>query len=392
MALAAYNAYSTARDVRLATGPQGPAQRDFFIEAADRPDILTLYQGMNRAEKIATARNISHYDHPKLAKLVAILLQDFDSEARRVLTETLKTVAARQPKAVAEELKNSSSFQYLGVTAALRSLGEAAIPFVVQTLSNGDCRPRAVEFLVTSGAAAIPHVLPELQSTNKDVRLAAVETLGKLRARQAAAPIRRLFYSAERADRMPYLTALATIAAAEDEPLLAAALDDKGYPTPLRAQAALGLGRIASPTAVATLWRITRDRDRDLVEAAEAGLRLAEDRALQYGSGSPRVTAEVCAGFESPLSNRTLERLLQSTDGDVLDAAVAAARGRSALVGALLGVLNRTEPSREGHLVEAVVDSLYSTENGRSALAQSSSPIVRAFFERRKLVETFGST
>ncbi len=239
--------------------------------------------------------------------------------------------------------------------------------------------------LLRDEAAAIPHVLPELQSTNKDVRLAAVETLGKLRARQAAAPIRRLFYSAERADRMPYLTA-------EDEPLLAAALDDKGYPTPLRAQAALGLGRIASPTAVATLWRITRDRDRDLVEAAEAGLRLAEDRALQYGSGSPRVTAEVCAGFESPLSNRTLERLLQSTDGDVLDAAVAAARVRSALVGALLGVLNRTEPSREGHLVEAVVDSLYSTENGRSALAQSSSPIVRAFFERRKLVETFGST
>ncbi|MCA1946811.1 MAG: hypothetical protein LDL55_01670 [Armatimonadetes bacterium] len=390
--LAAYNAYSTARDVRLATGPEGPAQRAFFIEAAERPDILTLYQGMTRAEKLATARNIARYDHPKLAKLVAILLQDFDAEARRTLTETLRQVAARQPKAVAEELKNSSSFQYLGVSAALRSLGKTAIPYVVETLSNGDCRPRAIEFLVNSGPAAIPFVLPKLGATDKDVRLAAVETLGKLRAREAAAPIRKLFYEAQRADRMPYLTALATIAAPEDEGLLQAALDDKGYPTPLRAQAALGLGRIASPSAVRTLWRITGDRDRDLVEAAVAGLRLAEDRALQYGSGSPRVTAEVCAGFETPLSNRTVATLLDHPDPSVVDAAVTASQGRSALVEPLLRVLARTNPEREGEVVEAVVDALYSTEQGRKALSQASNPLVRAFIERRKLVETFGST
>ncbi|MFN3684598.1 MAG: HEAT repeat domain-containing protein [Fimbriimonadaceae bacterium] len=390
--LAAYNAYSTARDVRLATGPEGAAQRAFFIEAADRPDILTLYQGMTREEKLAAARNIARYDHPKLAKLVAVLLQDFDAEARKALTETLRLIAARQPKAVAEELKNSSSFQYLGVTAALRSLGEGAIPYVVETLSNGDCRPRAIEFLVNSGAAAIPLVLPKLQATDKDVRLAAVEALGKLRAREAAAPIRKLFYEAPRADRMPYLTALATIAAPEDEGLLQAALNDAAYPTPLRAQAALGLGRIASPTAVRTLWRATGDRDPELVEAAVAGLRLAEDRALLHGSGSPKVVAEVCAGFETPLSNRTLATLLAHPDRAVLDAAVVASRGREALVGPLAAVLARANPEREGELVEAVVDALYSTEPGRQALAKATNPVVRSFIERRKLIETFGST
>lgn len=390
--MAAYNAYSTARDVRLAIGPEGPAQRTFFIEAADRPDILTLFQGMTREQKLATARNIARYDHPKLAKLVAILLQDFNPDARRTLTETLQQVAARQPKAVAEELKNSSSFQYLGVTSALRSLGERALPYVAETLSNGDCRPRAVEFLVNSGPAAIPHVLPKLRSSDKDVRLAAVETLGKLRAREAADPIRKLFYEAERTDRMPFLTALATIASPEDEGLLRTALADAGYPTPLRAQAALGLGRIASPTAVATLWRTTQDGDRDLVEAAVAGLRLAEDKALQYGSGSPRVAAQVCAGFETPLSNRTLSTLLSDSDPAVLEAAVTASRGREALVEPLLSVLARMNPEREGQLVEAVVDALYSTDVGRKALGQASNPLVRAFIERRKLIESFGST
>ncbi|MCX7799884.1 MAG: hypothetical protein N2109_06025 [Fimbriimonadales bacterium] len=390
--LAAYNAYATARDVRLAVGPEGEAQRRFFIEAADRPDILTLFKGMTLEEKLATARNIARYDHPKLAKLVAILLQDFDAPARRELTETFKVVAQRQPKAVAEELKNASSFQYLGVTAALRSIGDRAIPFVVETLSNGDCRPRAIEYLTNSGPAAIPFVLRSLRSDSKDVRLAAVETLGKLRARVAAEPIRRLFLSAERADRMPYLTALATIAAPQDEALLREALDDTGYPTPLRAQAALGLGRIASPTSIRTLWDRTRDRDPDLVEAAVAGLRLAEDRALLYGSGSTRVTAEVCAGFESPLSDRTLSSLLRASDRPTLEAATEAARGRPQLAASLKSLLLRLDPLRDGDLVELAVDALYSTAPGREALAGVSDPVLRAFVERRKLIETFGST
>lgn len=359
-AMAGWNVYSLRRDIGLALGSQGPAQERFFVEAAERPDINEFYKNLTPEQRRAMARNIGRYQDAQLAKLIGKLLQDFDAPARAELAKSLAVVAKGHPDAVATELKNTSAFQLLGVTEALRSLGPDAIPVVAKQLSNADQRRNAGSFMVGIGEPAVPALLQALKDENKDTRAAAADALGKIRSRTATSALLALAESSPTADRLPYLSALASIGDPASEPMLRRAFDDLALPTPLRVQAALGLGRIASPTALDLLWR-AESNPGELGDSVRDALVLASDRALAVNVPLAR-KLPIAAGLRTPGAEAVLRAAL--ADPDLREDASDASANRPAMVGALTTLVASLDPAVNGRAIDRALTALATTEEG----------------------------
>jgi len=382
VAMAFYNAWSTKTDIRIATGPTSKEQGEFFVNAADRPDIATLYKSMTHAQKIQVAQNIGNYNHPKLAKLIGILLADFDQDARKELAKSLAKVAQKQPEAVAQELKNAGSFQNLGVTEALKSIGDKAIPYVVKQLSNGDCRPQAIAFLIENPASIQP-LIACLDDKNADVVKAAVEALGKLRAVQATTKLMAMYDVSKKEDKLLYLTALASIGDPRTEHLLTLALDDPELDSSMKQQAALGLGRIASPTSILRLWRIVPNPDVDLVDSTISALQLAGDASLNTPNTPVDIRIRVAAGIESSLANSVIAEGIANPDPAIKKIAFQSAMERPGLVRPIVNFLKSIQTGGDGELIDYAVTALMSTPQGvREAQTLKSNDLLVGFIER----------
>lgn len=382
VAMAFYNAWSTKTDIRIATGPVGKEQERFFVEAADRPDIATLFKSMTHEQKIVVARNIGHYDDPKLAKLIGILLADFDQDARKELTKSLAKLAQKQPAAVAAELKNAGSFQFLGVTEALKSIGDKAIPYVVQQLANGEARPQAIALLVENRASIKP-LIACLKDKNSDVVKAAVEALGKLRAREATEKLMAMYENSKKEDKLLYLTALASIGDPRSENLLTAALDDPDLDSSMKQQAALGLGRIATPTSIQRLWRLVPNPDVDLVDSTISALQLAGDASLETPGTPVDIRIRVAAGIPSPLADAVIATGIRNPDNKIKKLAFQSALERPALVRPIADFLSSIRVADDGELIDYAVRALMSTPQGvRAAIPLKKNDQLVGFIER----------
>ena len=379
VALALLNALATRRDLALATGPESQAQREWLVAAAERPDIAGFFKNLPHERRVAMAAAIARYDDAPLAKLSGILLADFDAEARARLVLGLKRVAAVHPEAVADGLKQKGSFQQLGVFEALRSQGERSIPGVVAMLDNGDARPAAVAYLVAAGPPAIAPLLPRLADPKPEVRLAAADALGGLRARAAVAPLLKDLESAAPADRPAYLTALAAVGDPSTAPLLAEILQDPARPLAERAAVSLGLGRIAAPATLPLLWRFAASDEPVLANAARAALAVVGPPALARPNVPSVLRLRVAATLAGPEADRTIAEALGHPETRL--AAVTAARGRLRLVPALIALLQTAKD--DGDLAAALVDALASTEPGRKALVPDrDDPSLMGFIRR----------
>jgi len=382
IAMAFYNAWSTKTDIRIATGPVSKEQDAFFVNAADRPDIATLYKSMTPAQKLVVAKNIGNYDSPKLAKLIGILLADFDQAARIELTKSLSAVAHKQPEAVAKELKNAGSFQNLGVATALKSIGDKAIPYVVKQLSNGDCRPQAIAFLVENPASIKP-LIACLDDKNADVVKAAIEALGKLRATESSEKLMAMYGTCKKEDKLLYLTALSSIGDPRTEHLLTMALDDPDLDGSMKQQAALGLGRIASPSSIVRLWRILPNPDVDLVDSTVSALQLAGDASLNTPNTPLDIRIRVAAGIESPAADAVIASGIHSMDQNVVDIALNHSLERPGLANPLASYLRSVTASSDGRLIDLAVTALMSTPQGvQAAQTLKGNQLLAGFIER----------
>lgn len=379
--LALYNLYSNNREVGLATGPLSPQQKAFFVEASERPDLMIFFKSLTTEQRASMAMNIGRYDDKELAKLIARLLETFDTRARKELTGSLAKVAKVHPKEVAEQLSVNGSFQQLAIRSALAEAGSQVFPLVAERLTNVDARPNAIAFLVTSGRGVIPSVLPMLRHKEKDVRLAAADTLGKLRAKEAVAELVDLYRKSTADEHFGYLAAIAGIGAPITEGLLASALNDPELPEPQRSQAALGLGRVASDSAIGELWRYADAENKALRESSISALQVAGDRALAIGLGSPLNRIRVAEGIQSPLADRVLLAGLESPG--LRMAASQASHDRTALVDRLTQELKALNPEEAGDLADNLIAALASTELGKQRLAALHAPLLAGMIERR---------
>lgn len=391
--LAVYNAVSLRRDVALATGPVGPAQREFLKGAADRPDIASFFKHLTPEGRLKMSKNIGQYDDVELANLCGKLLDTFDPEARVLLTASLTHVALVHPEAVAEQFKLPGSFQQVAVTTALRKAGAVALPLVDKQLAVGDARPNAVSYLVGSGPAAIAPTLPYLDVKDKDTRLAAVDAIGKLRATQAVPKLIQMYQGSKEEERLAYFTALATIGAPSTQDLMTTVLTDEAMSTPLRAQAALGLGQIGLPSALTTVWTFTASIDQTLHDSAITALQLAGDKALRIGvdlaRSGPRIVnnnvtepaqrapevevrqstvLQVAGGIHSIFADSFIEAGLQDPLTSVQAALVSGSRPE--LVSILTAHAKGANPDTQGDKIDALFRALATTVPGRTALKE----------------------
>jgi hypothetical protein len=358
--LAAFNTISARKDVSSATGPTSESQKEFFIAAADRPDIAVFFKNLTPDQRLKMAKQIGKYDDPKLPGLIVKLLSDFDTKARAELTRSLTRLAKSQPQSVADQLKERGGLQAIGVSAALDNLGDSAIPYVIKTLEVGDARPNAIEFLVRRGSVSIPSLLPLLDSNESDIRLAAADALGKLRVLEASTKLRRLYESAALADKTSYLTALSSIGDVRNEPIFTTLLQDQQEPLPNRSQSALGLGRIGNRSACATLWKFANAIESELSRAAIEGLQLAGEQSLSVAPTGHRSFFEVASKISSPKATELLNRALLK-EPDVAEYC----SNRPELVPALSAQLDRVQ---DGRVMDAIIRVLLSTPEGEAKL------------------------
>lgn len=373
--LVAFNAYSVRRDFALATGAESPAQKAFLVDAADRPDIATFFKRLTPEGRLSMAKAIGRYQHPKLPKLTAVLLADFDAAARRELSRSLDRLAPKYVTETANELSRKGSFQTLAVTSALRKVGAPALPAVAAMLANGDARPAAISFLVASGPPAIPYFRKALADKNVDVKSAAADGLGKLRAREAVPELLAAYRTVKPENRPPFLSAVAAIGDPAQESLLVGIAQDPSRSGNERAQAVLGLGRIGSPRALAVLARLADEDDLRLRDDVAVTLATLGPRALALPL-SPDARLRVAAGIDDPAADRVIMSA-PGTDG------VSVAKGRPRLVPFLTGKLAAALKRNDGALASMAVSALRTTPDGESALAKMADrPDVAALLAR----------
>ena len=377
--LATLNVFTSRRDLSLATGPRSEAQRQWLVDAADRPDIAQFFKKLPHEDRVTMAKAIGRYDDAPLAKLSGLLLADFDAEARAALTDALKRVAAAHPDAVAEQLKLKGSFQTLGVSEALRTQGARAVPAVVKMLANGDARPSVVAYLVKEGPSSVPSLIPALEDASPDVRHAAADALGQLRATAAVGALSKQLAAAPSEERPFYLAALAAVGDPSSEALMSATLRNPALPLAERTPAALGLGRIGSPEAIRLLWDFAPSDEPALATAALAALGTVGAPALADVQRPLLLRVRVASVVEGPEADAAL-RLGLRTPGTAV-AAVEASRDRPTLLPDLAAMLPAAR--EDGDLAAALIGVLSTTQEGKERLvAFRDDPALSGFIRR----------
>jgi HEAT repeat protein len=380
--LSVYNLYTNQRDLNLATGPESPAQKAFFVTAADRPDIAAFFKSLKPEQRLTMAQNIGRYSDPKLPQLAAILLGDFSVPAREALAESLKKLVKDHPEKVAEELKRGGSFQQTGITSALREYGDGILPFVAKQVTVGDARNHAVNFLVDAGSKSTSLLVPMLTNESRDVRMAAAEGLGKIADRASVPALLSAYQTGAKDDKLGFFSALASVGDPGQEPLMQRVILDPNEPMSFRAQAAIGLGRIRTPSAARVLWTFVEHPDLDFRRTVVASLQSCGNVALQTPGSVPIQRIAVAAGIEGSVSDAVIRSGLRNPE--TLEAAAIAAAGRAGLRADVEATLRSLDVRTAGDRADLLVSALAAMPNGSRALQQADwSPEVAALVRRR---------
>lgn len=361
--LAIYSAWTAGRDVRLATGPQSEAQERWLVSAASRPDLATFFKRLTRDQKLAMAQAVGRYDDAPLAKIAGTCIETFDPQTRDAFAAALIRVAKAHPKEVVDQMVGGGGIKQRAIANALHPLGAVVLPMVAEKLTVGDARTNAVSFLADSGLDAVPYVAPKLADKDKDVRLAAADCLGKLRATSATDALTKLAQSAAMEERPRYWAAIASIGNPSSEPFLTSLISDVELDGSQRAQAALGLGRVATESALRTVARFLTTDEAPLSRACIDALRSAGDRGLAVAPNEEARVA-VAAGVLSPAADAVLRAALERPATAATASALCADRPQ--LHPELIAAARRF--ASDGEVADAVVHALDQTSSGRKRL------------------------
>lgn len=317
----------SARDVDVATGPPNAEQKAFFEKSVARPDLELFFKALPPQKRLAMASNLGEHQTQSAATIAAKLLSTFDDRARATLIASLTKIASQNPEFVAAELSQNGNYQRIGIYLALRSAGEKGTRAVAAALADPPRKPNAIRFLVESGNASIPFVMPLLSDEKEQTRAAAAEALGKLRATAAVEPILRNLSQAKGEERSAYFAALADIGDPRAEKQLTEALQNASPGEKARIMA--GLGRIATTSSIAKLTTIHKEGNGQDRDAAVSALVLSSDKALSQIT-DPKLKLQIASQIHSPKADATIRAALTTTEN--IKEALKASRGREALV------------------------------------------------------------
>lgn len=272
-----------------------------------------------------------------------------------------------------------------------QAVARSIVPKVVETIkkdggaraSGGDVLGGLPDQREESASA----LLPLLAEKDEGVRMGAADALGKVGSKSAVSALVKAMKEDTPPVRRVAIGAIALIADRSGEAALTEAIRNRDDDNEARAQAASGLGKIATPTAVQTLIKALNDYDLKLQVAAVDALARAGKPAIgpllnTLKSADPRLrvrAAQALGAMSSPEANPGLIAALKDREAVVRRAAANALgfEGNAAAVEPLVALLD----DRDGSVAEAAVDALARIgEPARAALARALSGSETAAF------------
>ena len=315
--------------------------------------------------RVKVARALQDLPTADGVKQTLNLLKDQDKTVRAQALETLKKIGAHSQDtidALVVGLKDGDVNVRKGTIAALTDPadkgGIGPLPNVVQAVlaimkKEGDARGPGGNVLSTTRfleasirAISVPALIGYLGDKDNGVRGGAADALGKIGDASAVQPLITLLNAPDTTPDLKRIAtgAIALIAAPSCEPSLTEAVNNVSADNDARAQATLGLGKIATPTAIATLVRALNDDDLKLRSAAVVALARAGQStdpgarqttltsligALQDANASVRLgAAQTLQTLHAPEASPALTQALQANkDAPDVRAAAATALG-----------------------------------------------------------------
>lgn len=245
-----------------------------FMDAITGEPVTTRLKAADALEALAT---------PAAVKQTLPLLKDQDKRVRDRAIQVVIKIAFQTPDHLKEALpglKDGDANVKKGTIVAFRTVGPKSnsIPMLVEYLKKeGDSRASVGTVLGTplyakESATTLPLLKPYLDDKDEGVRVATVEALGKIGDKAAIPALDVKMHKDTAQVRRVSIGAIALIAAPAGEPMLTEALKNTEDDDESRTQAAVGLGKIATPTAIDTLLLALDDADLKLRSAASASL------------------------------------------------------------------------------------------------------------------------
>lgn len=361
---AVWNNIVTNRLIEQATGTDIRVQVQALAQMAQRDDFFDLIQSRRTPARLRVAEGVERLNTPDAVKIALAMLRDPEPKVRDRFLEALRKIGGNHLDALAEGLKNSDSKVKNGTVQVMTELGLRCLPVALKAFEDGGARDSAGEVLVRFGTASVPGLLKLLRtSQDEGLQLSAITVLGRIGDPQAVDAIMP-FLDLPPEKRRIVWTALGSIADPKTESVLVRALLSPDEDPDARAQVALGLGQIATPTALRTLRKGLEDPNLIVADACVAGLQRAGNRAVPFledalKSQSPtlrRRAVQALGGIDAPQSVAFLTRALQDSDSRVCRAsAIALGNIRSpTAISALVSALAHPD----GGVVQNAVQSL----------------------------------
>jgi len=326
---AIWNNIATNRLIEQATGENRAQQVAALGALAQRDDFFDLLQSRKTPARLRVADGVEAMNNADGVKIALAMLRDPDPRVRDRFLESLKKLGAANLAAVAEGLKNGDAKVRNGTVQVMIALGEASIPHALKAFEDSGGRSAATEVLAHFGAKSVPGLL-ELLRTKEDegLRLDVVAALGRIGDRRATEAILP-FLKLPPEKRRVALSALGSIADPRTESVLIGALRSEQDDPDARAQVALGLGAIGTPSALRALQGALGELNLTVADSAALGLQRAGARALPYlaqaaRSENPAVRRRATvalSGIADPQSVALLAQLLNDPAPEVARAA-----------------------------------------------------------------------
>lgn len=268
------------------------AESRALLDEVSAPDaigelIQALYDGSVRATPQQLAAFLRFLRAGALFPLLRASETVEHKELQAVLRASVKGIAERNRGAVVRLLEERDP---VVASAAARLAGDMQIaeagPALAGLLAHPDAKVRlaAVEAAVSLKASTAAGALQAtLEDPERDVRIAAARALGALRYGPAARRLEEILGSkeiraADITEKVAFFEAYGTVAQGRAVDMLDKLLNSKGFlgkrePSEMRAAAALGLGKVDSPAAAASLRRAAADEDAVVRSAVNRALR-----------------------------------------------------------------------------------------------------------------------
>lgn len=263
-----------------------------LLDEVSAPDaigelIQALYDGSVRATPQQLAAFLRFLRAGALFPLLRASETVEHKELQAVLRASVKGIAERNRGAVVRLLEERDP---VVASAAARLAGDMQIaeagPALAGLLAHPDAKVRlaAVEAAVSLKASTAAGALQAtLEDPEREVRIAAARALGALRYGPSARRLEEILSSkeirvADITEKVAFFEAFGTVAQERAVDMLDKFLNSKGFlgkrePSEMRAAAALGLGKVGTPPAVAALRRAADEEDAVVRSAVNRALR-----------------------------------------------------------------------------------------------------------------------